>query len=450
MDGLGARRVVHVVRMFAGLAVAVLGHELGGHLGGGRLQRGVDATFEAAGGLGWNLVATGRTGDGHLIEVRGLQKNVLGVGGHFAIQAAHHTGKAEDARAAFAVRRIGDKQIFDAQVMFLAVQGGEFLTLVGAAHDNRAFELVEVVGVHRLAEVKHHVVGHVHGQGDGAHTGADQATAHPVGRVGVEVEVLDDARVVAVTTGHAVNRIVIVDFNIDVHRGAGLVVSRFRGLLVECHGRIGVGGTGGVVVFAGHATAGQRVATVRGDVDLKQRLVEVQQVHGVLTRLQSLVFSLGEAVLTQQDDAIVVVAQTQLTFGGTHAVGDVAVGLARFDLEVAGQHGTGQGDDDLFAGLHVGRAADDAARHLVAVFVSLVPFVAAVHVAPVDGLAVLLRFGGGVDHVADHNRAGHLRGVNLLFLKTHLDKVLGELFVGQASGNLDMVLEPIDIDHRHG
>ena len=172
--------------------------------------------------------------------------------------------------------------------------------------------------------------------------------------------------------------------------------------------------------------------------------------HGVLTRLQSLIFSLGEAVLTQQNDAIVVVAQTQLTFGGTHAVGDVAVGLARFDLEVAGQHGTGQGDDDLFAGLHVGRAADDAARHLVAVFVGLVPFVAAVHVAPVDGLAVLLRFGGGVDHVADHNRAGHLRGVNLLFLKTHLDKVLGELFVGQAFGNLDMVLEPIDIDHRHG
>lgn len=48
--------------------------------------------------------------------------------------------------------------------MFLAVQGGEFLTLVGAAHDNRAFELVEVVGMHRLAEVKHHVVGHVHGK----------------------------------------------------------------------------------------------------------------------------------------------------------------------------------------------------------------------------------------------------------------------------------------------
>ena len=46
-----------------------------------------------------------------------------------------------------------------------------------------------------------------------------------------------------------------------------------------------------------------------------------------------------------------VITQTKLALGGAHAVGDVAVGLARFDLEVAGQHGTGQGDDDLFAGL---------------------------------------------------------------------------------------------------
>jgi len=45
---------------------------------------------------------------------------------------------------------------------------------------------------------------------------------------------------------------------------------------------------------------------------------------------------------------------------------------------------------------------------------------------------------------------GLRKRLNLLFLKTHLDKVLGELFVGQAFGNLDMVLEPIDIDHRHG
>ena len=145
-----------------------------------------------------------------------------------------------------------------------------------------------------------------------------------------------------------------------------------------------------------------------------------------------------------------VVAKTQFTLGCAHAVGDMAVGLARLNLEVAGQHGARQGDDDLLAGLHIGCAADDATRHLVAVLVGLVPFVATVHVAPVDDLAVLLRFGSGVHHVADHDRAGHLGGVNLLFFKAHLDEVLGKLFIGQAFGDLDVVLEPIDVDHRHG
>ena len=72
-------------------------------------------------------MATGRTGDGHLIEVRGLQKNVLVSAVTSLIQAAHHTGKAErmrEPRSPFGESVI--KQIFDAQVMFLAVQSGEF------------------------------------------------------------------------------------------------------------------------------------------------------------------------------------------------------------------------------------------------------------------------------------------------------------------------------------
>ena len=67
-----------------------------------------------------------------------------------------------------------------------------------------------------------------------------------------------------------------------------------------------------------------------------------------------------------------IVGGAEFTLRGAHAVGDVAVGLARLDAEVTGQHGAGQGDDDLLAGLHVRRAADDAARHLVALVVDVV------------------------------------------------------------------------------
>ena len=124
-----------------------------------------------------------------------------------------------------------------------------------------------------LTEIEHHVVGHVHGQRDGAHASTNQAATHPAGRVGVGVEALDDASVVTIATGNAMNRVVVINLNVDVHRSAGLVISRLRSLLVQRDGRIGVGGTGGVMVLAGNATVRQRVATVRGDVDLEQRLV---------------------------------------------------------------------------------------------------------------------------------------------------------------------------------
>ena len=52
-----------------------------------------------------------------------------------------------------------------------------------------------------------------------------------------------------------------------------------------------------MVVFAGHATVGERVAAIRSDVDFQQRLVQVQQMHGVIARLELFVFLRGEAVL---------------------------------------------------------------------------------------------------------------------------------------------------------
>ena len=61
----------------------------------------------------------------------------------------------------------------------------------------------------------------------------------------------------------------------------------------------------------------------------------------------------------QHDDAVVVVAEAELAGRADHAVGDVAVGLARRDREPAGQHRAGQRDDDEVADGEVVRAADD-------------------------------------------------------------------------------------------
>ena len=56
------------------------------------------------------------------------------------------------------------------------------------------------------------------------------------------------------------------------------------------------------------------------------------------------------------------VAEAELGGGADHAGGQVAVGLARADLEVAGQHGAGQADHDEVALDEVVGAADDALR----------------------------------------------------------------------------------------
>ena len=69
---------------------------------------------------------------------------------------------------------------------------------------------------------------------------------------------------------------------------------------------------------------------------------------------------------------------------------------------------------------------------------------------PVDGLAVLLRFRRRVDDISDDDRTGDLGGVDLLLLKTDPDQVLGQLLVGEVRRNLDVLLEPINVNHRHG
>ena len=264
------------------------------------------------------------------------------------------------------------------------------------------------------------------------------------------VETTHGARVVAIAADHTVNRILVVDDHFDVALDTFRQTLSDGRLLAEGGCRISVDGASGMVVFAGHATVGERVAAIRGDVDFQQRLIQVQQMHGVIARLELLIFLRRETIVAQQNDAVMIVAQTELTLGGAHAVGDMAVGLARLDLEIAWQHGARQGHDDLLSGSHVRRAADDAARHLVAVFIDLVVLVSDVHMAPVDDLAVLLRFRRRIDHVADDDWTGDLGGMDLLLLKADLHQILGKLFVRKAFRNLDMVLEPINVNHWHG
>jgi len=131
----------------------------------------------------------------------------------------------------------------------------------------------------------------------------------------------------------------------------------------------------------------------------------------------------------------VVAADAQLARRGDHAVGDVAVGLARGDREAAGQHGAGQCDGHQVADGEVAGAADDAAG----------PFrVARVDLAPPDRL---LEPGQLLDlhDPAGDERAFQLRpAVDLLDLQTDAHERLADRVGGVGAGGqaVDLVGEP--------
>ena len=134
-----------------------------------------------------------------------------------------------------------------------------------------------------------------------------------------------------------------------------------------------------------------------------------------------------------------VLADAEFADGGDHAGGEVPVGLARGDVEVARQHGARKGDHHLVAFDEVVGAADDAlhAGGVDALAGEALLLALGDHpdLAPVDGLAVGLGFLDDAQHLAHHD--GALEGVrgpvDCFFFKTDLDQLGHDVF-GRCSG----------------
>ncbi len=233
-------------------------------------------------------------------------------------------------------------------------------TTIGAAH------LVGVVAVDGATGLEHDVVGDVDRQRDRPHPGGgdplDDEVRRGRGRVEAADRAGDEDRAALGVLDH--DRVALVVGRRGVAHGG--VAEAARTLDRDQH-------------LAGDAAQGQGVGPVGVDLELDGLLVEAEQRAYVLA---------GRAgVGGQHDDAVVVLAEAELARRADHPGRDVAVGLARGDLEPAGQDAAGQHDDDQVARREVVGAADDALRLTGAVGVGDVDG------APVDGLAVLLRLG---------------------------------------------------------
>ncbi len=117
-----------------------------------------------------------------------------------------------------------------------------------------------------------------------------------------------------------------------------------------------------------------------------------------------------------------IITKPQLLGGADHAVGDVAVRLARRDAEATGKYCAGQCDDDGVANLKVVCSTDHAPRS------GLVVVRTHIDLAPPDRLAVGMDLDLVRQHLADHKRTGDLSPdlVDCLDLQARSDQRLGK------------------------
>ena len=248
---------------------------------------------------------------------------------------------AHDAREPDRPGVVGDQKVVGVEPTVDVVERGEGLAEARTPHHDRPGQPRGVVGVQRLAQLQHHVVGDVDDQRDRPHPGREQAALHPPRRRRLRVDAVH-------APGHEPQ--------------AALVGERDRPCLAlddrhgHAGGRVDVVDVGGGRDLPREPAHGERVAAVRGDVELDHRVAPADQRERVVARLGG--------VRGQHEDARVVGADAQLAGRGDHAVGHVPIGRAGGDREPARQHRARERDDDEIADREVGGAADHPARRL--------------------------------------------------------------------------------------
>jgi hypothetical protein len=240
----------------------VLHEQAGGALRRHGRQLRVDDPLEAPRRLARQLVPPGRTRDHCRVEVRGLQHDVdrADLRGLTDLRGrpAHHPGQPDGPRV------VRDQQVVRVEAALDVVERGQRLPRARPPDDDAAGEPVRVVGVQRLAQLEHDVVGHVDDERDRPHPGGEQPPLHPPRAGRRRIDTVDAAR--------------------DEPRARGVVQPHRPRVAVRgghLHPAHGVDEVGVVRArqLAGQAADGEAVAPVRGDGQLDHRVVQAEQ-HG--------------------------------------------------------------------------------------------------------------------------------------------------------------------------
>ena len=259
-------------------------------------------------------------------------------------QAAHGAGQGNRPG------RVGDQDVLRVQGPDHVIQRLQLLPRLRPPDHDRAGQLGPVERVQRLPELEHQVVGHVHRKRHAANPAPGQPHPHPQRGERRRGEAAHLAQHEPVAAGR------VVDAG-RVHVRAHVVK------LTAEQRRIRQGGLGGIAErhaerageLARDAAHRHGVAAVGRHRDLEHLVAQVRVGHEIRAQRR---------VGGQHQDAGVIVADGQFAGRADHSLGNVAVGLARADLEPAGQHRAGQRQRHPVADGEVDRAADHAGRLL--------------------------------------------------------------------------------------
>ena len=155
------------------------------------LQCWIDTTLIAVRSIGMQTVTARTTGNRQRAEERTFQQNVL----RFIIHTRVLTTKDTPHGQRFVV--VSNHQRIRTQFCFATVKQNQGFPFFCHTHNNPAFNAVFVERVHRLAQFKQHIVGHVNHGIDGANTATAQFLFHPQRRWRLNIDAFHHAAQIA-------------------------------------------------------------------------------------------------------------------------------------------------------------------------------------------------------------------------------------------------------------
>ena len=252
--------------------------------------------------------------------MRRFKQHVSGGFGNFRRGPAHDASQGLDSVV------IGNHQVLLVQGALHVIQGGQLLPRLRSANMQRARDLVCIESMHWGAEQEHQVVGHVGGRIHRTRTTQHQFALQPQRRFRVRIDPRDLAHAEDGALGFRVH-VDVLNRGVGGRKASEEVVIKGSGGRVGC--RVAELEVEARRQLSRQSSCRQCVSPVWGDVHVEDGVIQTQELPRIRSGGQTLGFELH--IRDGHDAGVLCLGQPNLHGRANHALGDLAVGLARTD-----------------------------------------------------------------------------------------------------------------------